>query len=60
MYTEEAMHSTLERYKAFPFIAWAIFLMFAAFTFHLALELQETAAYLEVKMNDNVTAINGV
>ena len=54
------MQSTLERHKAFPIIAWTTFLLFAAFTFYLALELQETAAYLGGKMDDNVTAIEGV
>ncbi len=54
------MQSTLERHKAFPYIAWATFVLFAAFTFYLALQLQETAAYLEIKMDNNVNAIESV
>jgi hypothetical protein len=54
------MNSTLERHKAFPFIAWATFLCFAGFTLYLALELKETAAYLDQKMDNNVEYLKGV
>ena len=48
---------TIESHKAFPYIAWTIFLLFAAVTWHLALELQKTAAYLDVKVENNVSAL---
>ena len=37
---------TLEKYKAFPYIAWAVFIGFAIFVYTLVLELQETAESL--------------
>jgi len=51
---------SIESHKAFPYIAWTTFLLFAAFTWYLALELQETAAYLDVKVGDNVSALEGM
>lgn len=34
---------TLEKYKIFPYIAWAIFIGFSIFVYSLVMELQETA-----------------
>lgn len=51
------MKSTLERHKAFPLIAWAIFVLFAGFTLYLAFELHETAAYLDQQMDVRVNAL---
>lgn len=47
----------IESHKAFPYIAWTTFLLFAAFTWYLALELQETAAYLDIKVENNLNAL---
>jgi hypothetical protein len=37
---------TLEKYKLFPYIAWAVFIGFALFVYSLVLELQATAESL--------------
>lgn len=37
---------TLEKYKIFPYVAWALFIGFALFVYSLVLELQETAESL--------------
>lgn len=47
----------IEGHKVFPYIAWGTFILFAAFTAHLAFELQKTAAYLDTKVHDKVTAV---
>jgi len=37
---------TLEKYKLFPYIAWAVFIGFSLFVYSLVLELQATAESL--------------
>lgn len=37
---------TLEKYKAFPYVAWVLFIGFAIFVYTLVIELQETAESL--------------
>lgn len=51
---------TLEANKAFPYIAWTTVILFALFTVHLALELQQSAVYLGDKSQTNVAALKGV
>ncbi len=51
---------TLEGSRMFPVVAWATFIAFAALTVYLALELHETAAFLEQKTYENVTAVSGI
>jgi hypothetical protein len=34
---------TLEKYKVFPYVAWALFIGFSLFVYSLVLELQSTA-----------------
>jgi hypothetical protein len=52
------MKNTLEGSKLFPIIAWTTFLLFASLTFWLATELQQSAAYLGDKVQDNVSALD--
>jgi len=54
------MQGTLEKHKAFPLVAWGVFILFAGFTLYLAFELQETAAYLDGKMDEKVDLIESV
>lgn len=37
---------TLEKYRFFPYVAWAVFIGFALFVYSLVLELQATAEAL--------------
>lgn len=37
---------TLEKYRFFPYVAWAVFIGFALFVYSLVLELQATAESL--------------
>lgn len=52
------MHNTIESHKIFPFVAWGVFILFSIFTIYLAMELQATAAYLDAKTQESVTALN--
>lgn len=54
------MKHTLEGSRAFPYIAWTTLIVFAVFTYYLAMELRETAAYLGDKMDNNVQALEEV
>lgn len=35
------MHNTLESYKIFPYVAWALVVGFALFTYSLTVQLQQ-------------------
>ena len=41
------MQFTLEKYKIFPYVAWALVFGFAFFTYTLASELSDTYASLD-------------
>lgn len=43
---------TIEGLKFFPLIAWGVFVLFAAFVYLLANELQQTATTLEAASNE--------
>ncbi len=52
------MNNTLESYKIFPYIAWALVIGFALFTYSLTMQLQDELAdinsgieRLETKLN---------
>lgn len=50
--------NTVESNKVFPFVAWGLFIGLSLLTLYLAMELQATAAYLEEKTQESVTALN--
>lgn len=54
------MNHTIEGNRLFPYIAWATIILFAIFTCYLALELQESAAYLDDQMDVRVQALDSV
>ena len=43
---------SIEGLKFFPLIAWGVFVLFAAFVYLLANELQQTATTLEAASNE--------
>lgn len=45
---------SIEGLKFFPLIAWSVFVLFAAFVYLLANELQQTATTIEAASNDTV------
>jgi hypothetical protein len=42
------MKYAIETHKAFPIVAWGVFITFAAFTFYLATELQSSSTQLQL------------
>lgn len=50
LYFQYMLHTTgertLEKYKIFPYIAWALFIGFSLFVYSLVMELQATAESL--------------
>lgn len=56
---------TLEKHKLFPYIAWALIILFALFTIKLALDLQTSTnristrtEQLEMLVDDNSSRLN--
>jgi len=40
------MNHTLEQYKAFPYVAWTLVILFAFFTINLTVQLNKEARHL--------------
>jgi hypothetical protein len=51
------MEHSIENHKAFPAVAWFIFIAFALFTFYLTTELQSSSAQLSSRTMQNVEAL---
>lgn len=61
------MNFTLEQYKAFPYVAWTLFIGFALFVGNLAMELYtitgelaESNVRIEQISNENATRLDAV
>lgn len=46
------MNHTLESYRIFPFVAWALVIGFAVFTYMLTVRLQENLGNVDTSLND--------
>jgi len=46
------MNHTLESYKIFPYIAWALVISFALFTYTLTVRLQENLNNVDSSLSD--------
>ncbi len=53
----ENMKHSLEKHKAFPFIAWIIFIGFAVFVFYITISLQSTSETFAEHTQENLNAI---
>lgn len=46
------MNNTLESYKVFPYVAWALVIGFALFTYSLTVRLQENLTAVDMSIDN--------